>query len=206
MQNDITIIDYGMGNLRSVEKSFMRVGANVIISDDPLQIQAATKLVLPGVGHYGTGVQRLKNKGLWDILNDVVLIKQVPILGICLGMQLMTRHSDEGDTKGFGWIKANAVQFSVADKLRYKIPHIGWNSISHNCTSSLLEDVPDGAMFYFLHSYYVKCDNTDEIVATTIYESEYTSAIHKENIYATQFHPEKSHEYGDKILKNYLSI
>jgi imidazole glycerol-phosphate synthase subunit HisH len=206
MPGEITIIDYGMGNLRSVQRSFQRVGADAIVTSDPEQVERAKKLVLPGVGHYESGIERLKRKGLWDVLNDKVLGEQAPILGICLGMQLMTKHSDEGNAHGFGWIEGNAVRFSVKDNLRFKVPRIGWNTIYPQKESRLLDGVTEDAMFYFLHSYYVKCDDPDDVLATTFYEEEYTSAIQKNNIYATQFHPEKSHEYGDQILKNFLSL
>ncbi len=202
----IAIIDYGMGNLRSVQKKFQKVGANVIISSDSTVIAKAEKLVLPGVGHFANGVKRLKESGIWDLLNEMVIIKKIPILGICLGMQLMAKHSEEGNVKGLGWFDAEVVRFNIKDTLRYKIPHMGWNTAEKNKESLLLKDLPNEAMFYYVHSYFIKCNNHVDILTTTEYESTFTSSIEKINIFGTQFHPEKSHNCGEIILKNFIKI
>ena len=196
MQNKIVIIDYGMGNLRSVQKKFNKVGFEAEISNDPSVIASATKLVLPGVGHFSHGVKKLKELGIWDVLNELVLEKKTPILGICLGMQLMAKHSHEGHVEGLGWFDAEVVKFQVEDQLKYKVPHMGWNN-----TFTKKENI-----LYSVHSYYMECKNDADVLATTVYEDQFVSAIQKENIYGTQFHPEKSHDDGDRMIKNFVEL
>ena len=206
MQNKIVIIDYGMGNLRSVQKKFNKVGFEAEISNDPSVIASATKLVLPGVGHFSHGVKKLKELGIWDVLNEVVLEKKTPILGICLGMQLMAKHSHEGDVEGLGWFDAEVVKFQVEDQLKYKVPHMGWNNTSTKKENILYSNLNNESMFYFVHSYYMECKNDADVLATTGYEDQFVSAIQKENIYGTQFHPEKSHDDGDRMIKNFVEL
>ncbi|MBD2752584.1 imidazole glycerol phosphate synthase subunit HisH [Spirosoma validum] len=203
---DIVIVDYGAGNLRSVEKKCHRLHKAVRISSDPAVIAKADKLVLPGVGHFASGVRKLKESGIWDVLNKAVLIDQTPILGICLGMQLMTRYSEEGDVEGFGWFDAEVVRFRVSNKLVYKVPHIGWNTAEPTKSSSLLTDVSNTAMFYFVHSYYVVCHNPEDVLTRTTYEAPFASAIQKGNLYGTQFHPEKSHDLGEQLIRNFVNL
>lgn len=206
MPNKVVIIDYGMGNLRSVQKKLIRVGAIAEISRDPEIISKSDKLILPGVGHFANGIKNLKAYGIWEILNDKVLKEKTPILGICLGMQLMARFSEEGDTEGLAWFDADIVKFNVQEKLKYKVPHMGWNNADINKESILIKGVPEEAMFYFVHSYHIKCHNKEDVLATTSYEYSFTSAIQKENIYGTQFHPEKSHDWGEHIFKNFVKL
>ena len=202
----IIIIDYGMGNLRSVQKKFKKIGAEALISNDINEIESANKLVLPGVGHFANGIYNLKSLGFFDLLNKRVLIDKVPILGICLGMQLMAKKSEEGDVEGFGWFDADVKRFIIHDKLKHKVPHMGWNNLDIKKKSKLLDGTHEEAMFYFVHSYYVVCNKDDDILSNTIYENEFTSSIEKDNIFGTQFHPEKSHEWGEKILRNFVEI
>ncbi len=202
----IVIINYGMGNLRSVEKKFQRVGVNALISSDLELIEKADKLVLPGVGHFASGVKKLQERGIWDLINKKVLQEKVPILGICLGMQLMAKFSEEGNVNGLGWFDAEVVKFRIKDKLKHKIPHMGWNNIVKKKESTLLKDIHSDAMFYFVHSYHMKCNNSEDILTTTNYEYEFVSAIEKENIFGTQFHPEKSHDFGEKLISNFVKI
>jgi imidazole glycerol-phosphate synthase subunit HisH len=206
MKQEILIIDYGMGNLRSVQKKLIKIGANVVISGNPDDITRAHKLVLPGVGHFENGVNNLKEAGIWDILNKRVLIDKTPILGICLGMQLMAKHSEEGNIDGLAWFDADIIKFRVNDKLKYKVPHMGWNNVLVKKHSSLFNNVSIDSMFYFVHSYYIKCNSYQDILSTTEYEYSFASSIQKENILGTQFHPEKSHDQGEKILKNFLNL
>lgn len=205
-QQKIIIIDYGMGNLRSVQKKFIRIKANIEISSDPSIISKAGKLVLPGVGHFANGVAKLKEYGIWDILNRKVLEDKTPILGICLGMQLMAKNSEEGDVEGLGWFDADVVNFNVENKLKYKIPHIGWNNAVLRKESNLFSEVKEDAMFYFVHSYHIVCNDKSDILTTTEYEYAFTSAIQKGNIYGTQFHPEKSHDWGEQIFRNFVAV
>ena len=206
-RNDaICVIDYGMGNLRSIEKKLMQVGAEVYISSDSVEILNAKKLILPGVGNFAKGVKNLKVLGIWDVLNAKVIEEKTPVLGICLGMQLMAKHSQEGDVKGLNWIDANVVKFQIKDTLTFKVPHIGWNSINVKRKSSLLSGLPKDASFYFVHSYHIICNNDNDVICTTEYEYEFTSAVQKNNIYGTQFHPEKSHDLGETIFRNFISL
>ena len=206
MQDNITIIDYGMGNLRSVEKKFVRVGAGVEITNNPNIIINAKKLVLPGVGHFANGVKKLKELGIWEVHNEKVLKHKTPILGICLGMQIMAKDGEEGGLKGLGWIDATVVKFQIKNHLRFKVPHMGWNDIVVDKESVLFQGVPEEAVFYFAHSYHIKCNNPKEILSTSDYEYNFTSSIQKDNIYGTQFHPEKSHDWGEIILRNFINI
>jgi imidazole glycerol-phosphate synthase subunit HisH len=206
MNNNITIIDYGMGNLRSIQRRFEKIGIRAEITSDTAIIEQADKLILPGVGHFANGVMQLKKSGIWEILNNKVLIDKIPILGICLGMQLMASSGEEGNTEGLGWFDAKVIKFRTEDKLKYKIPHMGWNTIIQNRSSQLLENVSNDSMYYFAHSYYIECNDSVDILTRTVYEKSFTSAVQKENIYGTQFHPEKSHDNGELILRNFLSL
>jgi imidazole glycerol-phosphate synthase subunit HisH len=202
----IAIVNYGMGNLNSVKKKLTRLGINVVISNNPSDISKADKLILPGVGHFQKAVENLKQLQLWDILNDIVLLKQRPILGICLGMQLMAKHSQEGDAEGFGWFDAEVIKFNVNDNLIHKIPHTGWNQIIKVKNSLLMKDIPDLSEFYFVHSYHLECNHKADILNETEYEYKFVSAVEKGNIFGVQYHPEKSHDIGEQLLKNFLSL
>lgn len=200
------IVDYGMGNLNSVLKKVNRLAGDAHITSNPEEILFASKIILPGVGHFAMAVSNLKKLSLWDALNEAVLVKKTPILGICLGLQLMTKNSEEGDVEGFGWFDARVVRFRVQDTLKHKVPHMGWNSIKPMKSSKLIEDLPENPGFYFVHSYHVVSDNPDEVLATTAYEYEFVSALEKDNIFGLQFHPEKSHDTGEKLLANFLKL
>jgi glutamine amidotransferase len=205
MQNKLVLIDYGMGNLRSVEKKLQRMGIESIISGDPLQIAKASKLILPGVGHFANGVRNLKEKGLWDVINERVLKEKTPIMGICLGMQLMCKYSEEGNVEGFGWFNANVKRFRVSDTLRFKVPHMGWNESIPATSSPFTAGLSDIESYYFVHAYHVVCDNNSDILGKTIYDYEFASMIGCENIFGVQFHPEKSHASGDRLFKNFIN-
>ncbi len=201
----ITIVDYGMGNLRSVQKAFERVGVQVKISGTPDEILSADKIVLPGVGHFEKGVNNLKERGLFKTLNEAVVTKKIPIIGICLGMQLMTEFSEEGNCEGFGWIKGKTKKFSFEGN-GLKIPHMGWNNLIITKSDSLYDGISSDNFFYFVHSYYVSCDEESNILAVTNYSNRFVSSFEKENIYGCQFHPEKSHDAGLKILSNFVKL
>ena len=204
--SDLVIIDYGAGNLRSVEKKFNRLHGHVRISSDPRVIAHAGKLVLPGVGHFASGVRKLQESGIWDALNKAVLINQTPILGICLGMQLMTRYSEEGGVEGLGWFDAEVVRFRVSDKVAYKVPHIGWNTAEQAKPSPLFTGLSDTTLFYFVHAYHVVCQNPEDVLTHTTYEASFASAIQKGSIYGAQFHPEKSHDPGEQLIRNFVNL
>jgi glutamine amidotransferase len=204
MQNKIiTIVDYGMGNLYSVYKALKRINIQSVITNDPKEIEKSEKLILPGVGHFQNGMENLGELGLIDILNTKVLKEKIPILGICLGMQLFGKYSEEGSTKGLGWIDADVIRFNINDKNKYRIPHMGWNTIELKKSSMLFDGLTNDDSFYFVHSYYLKCNVEEDILALTEYENEFVSAVLHENIMGTQFHPEKSHLKGMQILKNF---
>jgi imidazole glycerol-phosphate synthase subunit HisH len=201
----IVIIDYGMGNIRSIMNKIHRAGYEASVSYEHDKIKKADKLILPGVGHFSNGMKRLRERKIIDLLNKQVLEHKVPILGICLGMQLFTRFSEEGNAVGLGWLDSETVRFTLTD-IKHKVPHIGWNSIEKKKESSLFKDIPDNRQYYFVHSYHVKCNNNDDILTTSHYGYEFVSSIQKENIFGTQFHPEKSHEWGEKLLNNFLNL
>ncbi len=206
MSQKIVIVDYSMGNLNSVQKKLIQLNANGVISSDPTVIAQADKLILPGVGHFEKAVEIMHQKGLWDVLNKSVLIDKKPILGICLGMQLMAKFSEEGNVNGFGWINATVVRFQVQDTLKFKIPHMGWNQIEIKKESSLMKGLTNQSEFYFVHSYHVKTDDKTVVLNETTYETNFVSAFERENIFGVQYHPEKSHDSGKLLLNNFLEI
>ncbi|CAG4999642.1 Imidazole glycerol phosphate synthase subunit HisH [Dyadobacter sp. CECT 9275] len=207
VENDHTvIIDYGMGNLRSVQKVFNRLDPATHISSDIEKIAGASKLVLPGVGHFAAGVKKLRETGIWDVLNHKVLVEKTPVLGICLGMQLMARHSEEGNAAGLGWFDAEVVRFRVNDRLKYKVPHMGWNTVEGRGSGPLFRDVPEDVQFYFVHSYHVVCKDPSDVLGSTTYDYPFVSVMGKGNIYGVQFHPEKSHGWGEQLIANFMSL
>ena len=204
MQNNlIAIIDYGMGNLYSVYKALKRIDINSVITSDPKVIKNSQKLILPGVGHFQNGMEKLKELELIDILNQKVLDDKTPVLGICLGMQLFGKKSEEGSVEGLGWIDAEVVRFDISDRNKYRIPHMGWNTLGFEKESKLFEGLSIEDSFYFVHSYFMKCHNEADILSQTEYESKFVSAVFCDNIMGTQFHPEKSYKQGLQILENF---
>ncbi|MCF8337126.1 MAG: imidazole glycerol phosphate synthase subunit HisH [Bacteroidales bacterium] len=201
----ITIIDYGMGNLKSIQRKFDRLEIKSEITSNPEIIRLADKLILPGVGHFKTAMDNLRGLNIINALNEAVTTKQKPILGICLGMQLMTSYSEEGGVNGLGWIEGEVKRFNVHDKIRYKVPHIGWNSVNIESHSKLLNNISNN-YFYFIHSYHVDSVNSDNVLTSTRYEYDFVSSIYKDNIFGTQFHPEKSHGKGEQLLINFAKI
>lgn len=199
----ICIVDYGMGNLRSVQKTFQRLNINIQISGDLKIIAAAEKLVFPGVGHFANGMKKLEETGIKDILNKRVLEDKVPILGICLGMQLMTRYSEEGGVEGLGWIEAQTNRF-IFNSNKLKIPHMGWNRVQAEKNTTMSQNINSDDVFYFVHSYLVNCNDKNDILFKSIYGAEFDSGFEKENIVGVQFHPEKSYQSGMQLIKNFL--
>jgi glutamine amidotransferase len=200
----IAIIDYGMGNVTSVLNALHHVGAQAIITRETKSIADSDKLILPGVGAFSDGIKNLRFFGLDDILSHEVLEKKKPILGICLGMQLLCNESYEfGHNFGLGWIDASVVHLPEDNNLR--IPHIGWNNISITRTNPLItrSDILD---FYFVHSFHVVCNHVEDVIATCTYGVEFVASFMHDNIFATQFHPEKSQEAGLSVLRNFMTI
>jgi len=205
--NQIVIIDYNMGNLRSVQKAFERVGADAIISNNHEVIKKASKIVLPGVGSFKDGMENLDKLDLITILNEEVISKKKPFLGICLGMQLLSKKGYEnGETKGLSWVDAEVIKFDFTNyEKKLKIPHVGWNNVKYKNKNRLFDNILDNSDFYFVHSYYFNTVE-DVITSSTDYGFDFTSSIQKDNIYAFQFHPEKSQNVGLKLLENFVNI
>ncbi|MBV6510876.1 MAG: Imidazole glycerol phosphate synthase subunit HisH [Ignavibacteriaceae bacterium] len=201
----IAIVDYGMGNLRSVTKKLSKIGFDSLITSKPEDIELSDKLILPGVGHFEKGMQNLKSQGLIEPIRKFALEDKKPILGICLGMQMLTDFSEEGETEGLGFIKAKTKKFNFPDK-KLKVPHMGWNSITSKNSHPILNGISENEMFYFVHSYYVKCDLGLNEIAQTTYGLEFSSIIADKNIIGVQFHPEKSHEWGEHLIKNFCGM
>ena len=199
-------MDYGMGNLLSVKKKITSLNYHALISSDPDEILNAEKIILPGVGHFKKAMDNIHLLGLFDALNTAVLEKKAPIMGICLGMQLMARHSEEGDAKGFGWLDANVVRFKTDNSLAYKIPHTGWNQVKTKKYSKLMAEIPVNAEFYFMHAYHLEFADNADVLHETTYEYPFISAVEKGNIIGVQYHPEKSHIAGEIMLKNFISM
>jgi glutamine amidotransferase len=203
----IVIVNYGVGNIGSISNMLNKLGVENIVSSDHEVLYSAEKLILPGVGSFDVGMSKLNDSGISEILNRRVLIDRVPILGICLGMQLMTKSSQEGNIKGLSWIDSNTIKFDFSDDgVKRRIPHMGWNRVLVDKQSLLFKDMYEEPRFYFVHSYYVECNNEQDILSTTNYGFDFTSAIEHKNIFGVQFHPEKSHKFGLKLLKNYSEI
>jgi glutamine amidotransferase len=199
----VGVVDYGMGNLLSVRHALEMVGADVSICRTPEELDSAGRLILPGVGAFGDCMKRLKEGGLVEALNRVARRSARPILGICLGMQVMACRSEEGgDHEGLGWFDADVVRLKPADGLR--VPQIGWNEVEYEPTSPLFQGLPPAPEFYFVHSYWMKCRATACVDASCDYGGPVTAAVRRENMVATQFHPEKSQDYGLKVLRNFL--
>jgi glutamine amidotransferase len=202
----LVIIDYGMGNLHSVLKALKRVGVEAMVSSSEKDIENAEKLILPGVGHFKNGMDALKRTGLDKLLHKKVISDKTPILGICLGMQLFTKFSEEGNTEGLGWIDAQTKKFTFQEANKnLKIPHMGWNNIAVQGNNRIFNGIHPDDSFYFVHSYFVQCNRPADILSTTVYGAEFVSSLQNGNITGMQFHPEKSHQPGLKILNNFCN-
>lgn len=200
----IAIIDYGMGNVKSLSNAVDYLGLNAIVTDDKTKINSASHLLLPGVGAFGDAMKKLNRSDLIQILNQQVFEKGKPILGICLGMQIFARSSTEhGFNEGLGWLDAEVVRFKFNSN-KIKIPHMGWNKINIIVEEPLFQHLGNNKTFYFVHSYFMKCNNEANIAATCYYGNNFTSSVKSDNILGTQFHPEKSQDNGIQVLKNFL--
>jgi imidazole glycerol-phosphate synthase subunit HisH len=200
----VALVDYGMANIDSVRRALEECGAEVHVTDRPEELRRADRIVLPGVGAFPDAMTNLRARGLDQALTDEVVRSGAPFLGICLGMQLIAGFGHEGTpTEGLGWIDAEVVRLQPADSER--IPHVGWNEVDAGPSSRALQAVPPGADFYFVHSYHVVCEDGDDVAATTPYCGRFASVVEHDNIWAVQFHPEKSQRHGFTLLKNFLA-
>lgn len=195
----ISIINYGVGNIGSIINMIKRVGGTCQVIDKPSQLQNTKKIILPGVGSFDHGMRNLSE---WrSSLDEVVLGKKIPVLGICLGMQLMTSKSEEGTQTGLNWLEADVIKFRDTS---VKIPHMGWNTVLVKKINHLIEGNEN--RFYFVHSYHVRCANSSDVMTTSIHGDEFVSSFSKNNIYGVQFHPEKSHKFGMRLMKNFVEL
>jgi len=205
----ITIVNYGLGNLASIKNMLKRIGEDSVITSEPADIEQATKLILPGIGAFGAGMKNIQDFGLQAVLNEMVLEKKTPILGICLGMQLLSKMSAEGNVEGLGWIDSETKKFAIDPKTmkeqNLKIPLMGWNDVTVKKDSKLFEDMHPEPRFYFVHSYHMVCAQQEDVLLTANHGYEFVCGVEKGNIMGTQFHPEKSHKYGMKLLTNFVN-
>jgi glutamine amidotransferase len=203
----IGIIDYGLGNINAFLNIYKRLHIPVKILQSPQDFLGVNKLILPGVGAFDHAMQKFSDSGMRDIVEGLVLEDKLPIIGICVGMQMLAISSEEGILPGLGWIKGEVKKFDES-KIPFatRLPHMGWNDIYVNEKSDLFMSFPENPRFYFLHSYYFCCENADDIFATTEYGEKFTCVVKHDNIYGVQFHPEKSHKYGVQLLENFSKL
>lgn len=203
----ITIIDYGLGNICAFANLYERLNIHISVAKTADQLKSASKIILPGVGAFDHAMSKLNNSGMREPLEEMVLDDQVPALGICVGMQMLAKSSDEGVLPGLGWIDGNVKKFDVSYlNSKTQLPHMGWNTIHPKNDNPLLLNLSNNSRFYFLHSYYFQCNNQNDTVATTEYGIQFSSAVNDKNIYGVQFHPEKSHQWGIQLLKNFADL
>lgn len=199
----IAILDFGLGNVKSIYNMFRRIGVDSFITSNAVDLINADKYILPGVGSFDHGIVSLRKATFFPILEKEVLLKNKPILGICLGMQLLTKSSSEGKELGLGWIEAHTLKFNISNQL--SVPHMGWNIVYPKVEQGIFRDLTHNR-FYFVHSYYVECANLGDVLATSDYGGRFCCSLRNKNIFGVQFHPEKSHKYGMQLLKNFSEL
>ena len=203
----ITIIDYGSGNIKAIANIYEKLKVEYSIASVPEEVIGAKKILLPGVGAFDETISKLDSTGFREVLDKEVLENNVPIMGICVGMQILAHSSEEGICKGLGYIKGKVKKINANTILhKPKLPHLGWNSIEIVKKNVLLREIDPQFGFYFLHTYYFECEDQNNVLATTTYGATFASAVHRENIFGIQFHPEKSHHNGVKLLHNFAKI
>lgn len=203
----ITIIDYGLGNISAFANVYRRLNIEVSIAKSAHDLKTASKVILPGVGAFDHAMELLNQSGMREPLDELALGNRVPVLGVCVGMQILARSSDEGDLPGLGWIEGSVRGFkSLELQNNLPLPHMGWNDVHPASSNQLFDQLESEAQFYFLHSYYFHCDNDEDVLATSSYGVNFSCAINWKNIYGVQFHPEKSHHSGTRLLKNFAEL
>lgn len=202
----IALVDYGLGNIQAFASIYRRLGLPVTLARTPEEMDGADKLVLPGVGAFDWAMSRLNASGLRDKLDEMVLDRKVDVLGVCVGMQMMAGRSEEGTIPGLGWIEADVIRFDTSQfNQRTHLPHMGWNDVEPTTDVGLFRNI-DAPRYYFLHSYHVTVKVPEHVLATATYGDSFAAAIRSENIYGTQFHPEKSHGWGVDLLRNFAEL
>lgn len=203
----IVIINYGLGNLNAFVNIFKKLDIPVKIATQESDLENATKIVLPGVGAFDHAMTKLNESGMRESLDDLVLNKKIPVIGICVGMQILAKSSDEGVMPGLGYIDGVVKKFDTSNfKQKTRLPHMGWNDIVPKPGHSLFNNLEKVPLYYFLHSYYFECNKTEDAIATADYGAKFVCAVNNDNIYGVQFHPEKSHHYGVQLLKNFAEL
>ena len=203
----VTIIDYGVGNIFAFQNVFKRLNIPSRIAKSEDDLTNIDKLILPGVGHFDYAMSQLNKSGMRNRLDELVLIEKIPVIGICVGMQMMARKSDEGILDGLGWIDAEVKKFDESTISHHtKLPHMGWNDVTPNKNHPLFRGLEQEAIFYFLHSFYFKCLDEKNSISKTDYGINFSSSVQHNNIYGIQFHPEKSHSFGEKLLENFSKL
>lgn len=203
----IAIINYGLGNIKAFANVYKNLNVPFIIAGRLSELKDATKIILPGVGAFDHAMELLNNSGMRNELEDSVLNNKIPVLGICVGMQILANISQEGKLNGLGWIEGEVIKFSpsINDKSMI-IPHMGWNNVKLLKKNNLLSGIDENARFYFLHSYYFQCKDNENCVAVTDYGTQFACVVNSKNIWGVQFHPEKSHQWGVQVLKNFAEL
>jgi imidazole glycerol-phosphate synthase subunit HisH len=203
----ITIVDYGLGNIRAFLNAFKQLNVEARTAQTATELAGSTKLILPGVGAFDHAMERLNASGMRDTLTDLVVQKGVPVIGVCVGMQMLARSSDEGEAGGLGWIDGRVRSLRALDTAGdTRMPHMGWNDVRPTAASKLFEGLEHDARFYFLHSYYFECARPENVAAVAEYGREFSCAVHAGNIFGVQFHPEKSHRFGTRLLENFAAL
>lgn len=201
----VTLVNYGLGNIRAFAHIYQRLNIPVVVATTAEQLARAEKIILPGVGAFDWAMTRLNDSGLRDTLDELVLRQQVPVLGVCVAMQMMAHRSEEGELPGLGWIDAEVVRFDRAQISHAPLPHMGWNDVRPTATDSLFRGI-EAPRYYFLHSYCIVPRHPGDVLATARYGSDFTAAVHSGHVFGTQFHPEKSHQWGINLLQNFAEI
>ncbi|PHR49831.1 MAG: imidazole glycerol phosphate synthase subunit HisH [Fluviicola sp.] len=202
----ISVLDYQAGNIASVSRAITRIGEDCKVITTAEEVLKANKIILPGVGHFGKAMEYLHSQGLVEALHEKVIVQHTPILGICLGMQLMCKYSEEGNVTGLSWFDAHVTKMKVKDTLRYKVPHTGWNTVQAIPNHPLLKNIDQNSEFYFVHSYHVLTAPENQILTKTVFETPFISGLQVGNIFGVQFHPEKSHEAGSQLISNFIHL
>lgn len=203
----IAIVDYGLGNTSAFANLYKRLNIPHCVAGTPDQLETADKIILPGVGSFDHAMTLLNESGMCEILEELVLQRKIPLLGICVGMQVLAHSSDEGQLPGLGWIDGTVKKFQPSNlEQELYLPHMGWNTVIPLKTSPLFNDMGNSPSFYFLHSYYFSCSREGDVVAVTEYGDKYASVVHSENVYGIQCHPEKSHQNGIQLLQNFANF